>query len=122
MEEDFLKKQKEELLKEKKEVEKTLASFAKRSRKSGSNWETKFPQFGNTTAEQDENADEVEEYVNLLSIEHRLEMRLLDIKRAIEKIGKIKNYGTCEKCGKNIKKGRLKAVPATKFCSKCAKV
>jgi len=120
MEKEFLESQKEKLLKEKEEIEKTLFHFAHKDRKIKGNWETDFPQFGTHTSEQDENADEVEEYTNLLPIEHRLELKLYDIERALKKIEKGK-YGICEKCGKPISKKRLKLIPEAKFCLDCAK-
>lgn len=139
MEEDFLKKQKKILLKEKKELEKMLTSFAKKDRQIKGNWKAKFPELGGSVSEKEEQSDEVEEYINLLPIENRLELKLLDAKRALEKIEaceksigkilfrkKIKNsekctYGFCEKCGNKIRKERLKTIPETKFCSGCAK-
>jgi RNA polymerase-binding transcription factor DksA len=118
--EDFLKEQKEKLLKEKKELEKILSGFAKKSKiKKSYNWETKYPQFGEYTTQEDD-ADEVEEYTNLLPVENRLELKLLDVKRALEKIEKRRSYGFCERCSKKIAIGRLKAMPEAKFCSKCA--
>jgi len=119
MDKILLKQLKQKLEEEKAELEKILSSFSKKARKKTNDWETKFPQFGSHTSEQDENADEVEEYTNLLPLEHRLELQLLDVKRALEKIEKDKNYGICEKCGKEISKERLMIIPETKFCSKC---
>lgn len=119
MEKILILELKEKLKKEEEELEKILSSFAERDKEFPENWETKFPQFGTHTSEQDENADEVEEYVNLLPIEYRSELQLLDVKRAIAKIEKGKSYGVCEKCGKEIREQRLKAIPETKFCSRC---
>ncbi|MDD5551917.1 MAG: TraR/DksA C4-type zinc finger protein [Candidatus Pacebacteria bacterium] len=121
MKKKFLEEQKEKLLKEKENIKEALSSFAKKDKSLRNNWETKFPQFGNTTSEQDENADEVEEYTNLIPIENRLELKLLDINRALEKIERKNQYGLCEKCGKEIKTERLKMIPETKFCSECAR-
>lgn len=118
MKDEFLRSQKEKLLSEKKEIKKILSKFAKEDKRVKGNWESSFPQFGTHTSEQDENADEVEEYTNLLPIEHRLELKLLDIERAIKKIDR-GNYGICEKCGKKINKKRLKILPEAKFCSRC---
>jgi len=117
MEKENIDKIKAILVEEKNELEKILSSFAKN--KDGENWETKFPQFGKHTLKQDENADEVEEYINLLPVEYRLELQFLDIKRAIEKIENGRKYGICERCGEEIKEKRLNAIPETKFCSKC---
>lgn len=118
MEKSFLEELKQKLEAEKEELERLLSSFS--TEVSSSNWETKFPQFGQHTSEQDENVDEVEEYTNLLPVEHRLELQLLDVNRALEKIKKGKTYGICENCGKKIEEKRLKIIPETKFCSKCS--
>lgn len=119
MEQQLLLKLKDKLERKREDLEKILSSFAKKDEKLAGNWQTEFPQFGEHTSEQDENVDEVEEYANLLPVEHRLELQLLDVKRALEKIEKDKNYGVCEKCRKEIDKERLKIIPETKFCSKC---
>jgi DnaK suppressor protein len=122
MKEELLQRLKQKLEEEKGELERILSSFARREgdEKGSENWETKFPQFGKHTSEQDENVDEVEEYTNLLPVEHRLELQLLDVRRALEKIREEKKYGTCERCGQKIEEERLKIIPETKFCSKCA--
>ncbi len=117
----ILQELKQKLEEEKAELEKLLSSFSEKREDNLNDWETRFPQFGLHTSEQDENADEVEEYTNLLPLENRLELQLLDIKRALEKIEKGKNYGLCEKCGKEIREERLKIIPETKFCSKCSR-
>ncbi|HOK35168.1 MAG TPA: TraR/DksA C4-type zinc finger protein [Candidatus Pacearchaeota archaeon] len=120
MEKPLLEELKKKLEEEKEELEKILSSFSEKDKKITNNWKTKFPQFGQHTSEQDENVDEVEEYTNLLPVEHRLELQLLDVNRALEKIKKGKVYGICEKCGKEIEESRLKIIPETKICAKCA--
>lgn len=123
LEKKIIKKQKSNLLKEKKEIEKTLSVFAKKSKTKGSHeWQVKFPRFGGDIPLDEEGADEVEAYTDLLSVKNRLESRLIDIENALEKIKNKKGYGTCEKCKKRIQKGRLEAIPEAKFCSKCAKL
>ena len=119
MKQQLLSKLKEKLEKEQEELEKSLSFFAKEGNENSGNWETKFSQFGEHTSEQDENVDEVEEYTNLLPVEYRLELQLLDVRRALEKMEKGNNYGVCEKCGKKIKEGRLKIIPEAKLCKKC---
>lgn len=118
MEKKFLLILKEKLKEEKKELEKTLSSFARRDKKLPADWDTRFPQFDGRL---EESADEVEEFTNLLPIESKLELSLLDVKRALKKI-ELGTYGICEKCGKKISKGRLEVLPEAKFCSKCAKI
>ena len=66
----------------------------------------------------EDEAKEVEEYVNLLPVEYSLETRLRDVKDALQKIKEGK-YGVCEGCKKPISKERLKAVPEARLCLKC---
>lgn len=119
MDEDLIFQLKQRLLEERKDLEKILSSFAEKDKKLPADWDTRFPQFNDNL---EESTDEVEEYTNLLPIEEKLELQLLDVKRALEKIEKGKNYGICEKCGKKIEEKRIKTIPETKFCSKCTKI
>jgi len=116
MKKDSLLKLKLKLTKEKKDLEKVLSSFAKKYKKLPDDWDTKFPQFNGSL---EESADEVEEFTNLLPLEAKLELQLLDVKRALKKM-EMDSYGLCEKCGKKISEKRLKVLPEAKFCSKCA--
>jgi len=117
MEKDFLVKLKDKLKEEEEELEQVLSSFAQRDRKLPGDWDTKFPQFNGKL---EESADEVEEFTNLLPIEAKLELLLLDIERALKKM-ETGAYGICEKCGRKINKKRLRVLPEAKFCSKCAR-
>lgn len=85
-------------------------------------WDTKYPSFNGGSGSQalEEAADQVEEYSNLLPVEHSLEIQLRAVNAALEKIEK-GNYGKCDKCGKAINKERLKIHPEAKLCEKCAK-
>jgi DnaK suppressor protein len=116
------KKEIEEKLKEeKKSVETELKKFAKKDKKLKGDWDTKFPDFdGNTSGSHklELEADEVQEYVTLLPIEHSLEKRLQRINKALEKIKKGR-FGKCEKCKKPIAERRLKAHPSAELCTKC---
>ena len=116
----FLKKIKKELEAKKNLIEQELQRFAKKDEKLKGDWNTKFPKFnessgGNTL---EDAADEVEEYITKLPIEHSLETRLKDIDSALERIEKGK-YGKCEKCGKAIPKERLEVYSEARFCLKC---
>ena len=108
------------LEKEKKSIEEELQRFAKKDEKLKGDWDTKFPKFNGSSRGHtlEEAADEVEEYITKLPIEHSLETRLKDINSALERIEKGK-YGKCEKCGKAIPKERLKVYPEAMFCLKC---
>ena len=115
-----LKKIKKELEVKKNLIEQELQRFTKKDEKLKGDWDTKFPKFnGNSRGHTlEEAADEVEEYITNLPIEHSLETRLKDIDSALERIEKGK-YGKCEKCLKSIPKERLKVYPEARFCLKC---
>jgi len=118
MDKQLIQKFETELEKEKKKLTDQLKSFAKKDLRLKGDWDTKFPIFGDQSQGQDENIDEVEEYENLLPVEHTLELRLADIEKALKKIKKDK-YGKCEKCKKDIEIKRLEVVPEAKLCMKC---
>ena len=118
----LLKEAKEKLEKGKETIEEALGRFAKKDEKLKGDWDTLFPQWGGGSGSSalERAADQVEEYGNLLSIEHNLETRLKNINLALEKITK-GNYGKCENCKKEISKERLKICPEAKLCLKCEK-
>jgi len=110
------KELKEKLEQQKESLEKELSGFAKEDVKPRGDWDTRYPSFNGSGLE--EEADEVQEYEKLLSVEYNLELKLRDINSALEKIKKNK-YGKCEKCGKSISPERLEACPEAKLCAKC---
>jgi DnaK suppressor protein len=112
---------KEKLETDKKTLEEELQRFAEKDKKLKDNWDTKFPRFSGDSGNQqlEEEADEVEEYITKLPIEHSLESRLKDINSALEKIKKGK-YGKCENCGKKIPKERLEIAPEARLCLLCS--
>ncbi len=114
------KQLKKNLEKEKIKLIKNLKSFASKDTEMKGNWLTRFPFFGINRSHNDENAEKIEEYENLLSIEHTLELRLKDVNSALDKI-KNNTYGICEKCKKEIESRRLKIVPEAKLCLKCSR-
>ncbi len=112
-----------EELKHKIEIQKTaltkeLSSFATEDKSQKNNWEAKYPNRENGNME--EEADEVQEYDNRLSLEHSLEIKLRDVNIALEKIENNK-YGICEKCEKEIDENRFRACPEARTCIKCKK-
>jgi len=118
MEENLLRKLKKRLEEDKEKLERELKSFAEKDKKPKGDWDTRYPKFNGGKME--EEADEVEEYVNLLPIENTLEIELGKINRALEKIEKGK-YGICEKCQNPISEDRLKVYPRAVYCQKCQK-
>jgi RNA polymerase-binding protein DksA len=70
---------------------------------------------------EEDNAAEVTEYVDDLSIEARLETELRDVDKALASIDK-GTYGTCKYCKKEIDEKRLEARPASSSCIDCKKL
>jgi len=116
MNKELIEELKQKLENQKKSVQDELESFAKKDDQPKGDWETKYPNRENGNME--EEADEVQEYGNILPIEHSLELKLKNIEEALEKISK-GEYGVCEKCGKGIDIERLRACPEARTCLKC---
>lgn len=53
-----------------------------------------------------------------LAIDENIDDMIEGIDRALEKIEE-GNYGICDRCGREISKGRLEAVPYAAFCIEC---
>lgn len=68
-----------------------------------------FPNYGNG---EDENANEIADYENNLSLEHELEKALRDVKNALKRI-KEGTYGVCKYSGELISENRLRARPTS---------
>jgi DnaK suppressor protein len=113
---EFSEKMKTELEQKKAALEKELSGFANENPESKKDWNTRYPQFEGSGLEDE--ADEVEEYESLLSIEKTMEEKLKDIGTALEKIEK-NAYGVCEKCGAEISQARLEVCPEARWCSEC---
>lgn len=70
---------------------------------------------------EDDNAQEIAEYADDLSIEARLEAELKDVDKALDAITK-GTYGICKYCNKPIDEKRLEARPASSSCIECKKI
>ena len=116
MDKKIIEELKEKLEAEKKSLQKELESFADEDKTLKHNWDTRYP--NREDGDKDEEADEVQEYDNALSLEYSLELKLKDVNMALEKIEK-GGYGICENCGKKIDEKRLLACPEAKTCLKC---
>ena len=123
METKLLNELKKKLEAEKTLLEKDLLKFADKDKKVPYDYDTRFPEMdvASRPSAPDENATEIEDYGNLLAVEHALELRLKEVGETLEKIEKKDNsYGKCEKCQGEIELERLKANPAAKICLQCA--
>lgn len=116
MDKKLLEDLKEKLETNRNSIQKELESFASEDPNLKHNWASKYP--NREDGDKDDEADEVQEYDNMLSLEHSLELKLKDVKSALEKITEGK-YGVCENCGKEISKERLLACPEAKTCLRC---
>ncbi|NOQ67957.1 hypothetical protein GQ568_00780 [Patescibacteria group bacterium] len=111
-----LKKIKDKLIAKKQFIISQLQKFAKKNKKIKDDFKTEFPNIG---YHQDENADEVSEYENKLSVEHELENELKNIEGALKKTSE-NTYGICSVCGEKINPKRLEVMPEATLCIKCS--
>lgn len=100
----FVMQQKSILLTEKKKLESQL-------KKTG-----KFPEYGDS---EEDNTQEVEEFVDNLGLEKSLLKHYREVNTALRKIEEDK-YGYCDNCHEIIDKARLRAFPAATSCIKCS--
>lgn len=119
MDATLLQELKKSLEEEHEKIVGELKSVATKDPKMKGDWDAKFPQFETqeygSHGKLEEEADEVEEYEARLAAEHSLESRLLEITRALERIGK-DTYGICAKCRKEMGLERMRANPAAELC------
>lgn len=116
MEKELQKKLKERLLEIKKEIKENLESFANKGKIKG-DYKARFPEYGRG---RDEEAQERSIYESRLPVEHKLEIDLIRVNKAVQKI-KEGRYGVCESCGEEIKEERLMVYPEAEVCVKCVK-
>lgn len=115
MNKEILEKIKKDLIVRKEQIEKELASFAKKDDFVKDNYRSEFPDFGD---KEDENAEEIATYTDNLSVEFSLEKTLRDIIKTLDRIEK-GTYGKCAYCGKDIAEERLMARPTSNACVEC---
>jgi len=66
----------------------------------------------------DENAAEVSEFADNVSLQQSLADRLASINHALDAIEK-GTYGVCRVCGKKIEEARMKVMPTSTRCLSC---
>lgn len=118
MDSDFIKRMKEQLESEKTRLESELSRFSHRNTKATeADFTADFPNMGD---KEDENASEVAQFTDNLSLEDELEKALRDVESALKLIEK-GTYGTCKYCGQMIDERRLSARPTSSSCIQCKK-
>jgi DnaK suppressor protein len=73
---------------------------------------------GSPFGKREEEATEVFELEKRLAMERQINDTLAQIDHALEKIDN-GTYGTCDRCGQPIKRGRLEALPYANLCLAC---
>lgn len=111
---EFIAKQKENLLEEKNKLAEQLSLISVKDQKLAGDFDATFPDYGRNM---EDNASEEEEYVSRVGIENSLEIKLRDITRALELVEE-KKYGLCQECGEEIPQDRLLAMPSALRCLK----
>lgn len=117
MDKTTLQKIQAKLLEEKEKLENQLAQFTSRNVHNPDDYQATFPQFGE---KEEDNAVEVAQYSDNLTLERTLEAALRDVKKALDAIKK-GTYGVCKYCKKPIDERRLVARPTSSSCIDCKK-
>jgi len=115
---EFIERMKALLLQDKERLERELSDIGTKDPAQKEHYEAVYPESGGNS--DDDNAMEVTEYSDELSLKSRLEKELHDTNSSLAAIEK-KKYGICKYCGKEIDEKRLEARPASSSCIACKK-
>ncbi len=107
---------KQRLLDERTQLEKELSDLGS---KDPNKMDASYPESGSNSDE--DNAAEITEYADIISIEARMQSELKDVNTALKMYNEGK-YGICKYCGNEIDEKRLEARPASSSCIACKKV
>lgn len=97
------------------ELETQLKGLGRKNPDNAEDWEAVEPAMNEDPAEEAEVAEVISAYENNSAVLNNLEIRLNEVKAALEKIN-AGTFGTCEVCGAQIEEDRLEANPAAKTC------
>jgi len=118
MNQAFLEEIAKILADEKTKLERELSQFAHRNPKAGqTDYDADFPSVGD---EEGENASEVAQFSDNLSLEDALEKGLRDVESALKRMAD-GSYGICTYCKQEIDERRLRARPTSSSCIQCKK-
>lgn len=110
---------KELLLKEKERLTQEISNIGEADHTRPGHFTPKYPESGGDSP--DDNAAEVSEYADELSVENRLEEEIRDVEKALKAI-EDGTYGICKYCNEPIDEKRLEARPASSSCINCKKI
>lgn len=113
----FLQEQKRLLEERRNQILRELKVDGEQKKNGTGDFDSRFPDYGE---KEDENAAEVADYEEHLTMERELEVSLFNVEKALKKI-EDGSYGQCEKCGNPINPERLRAFPSATACMDCKK-
>ncbi|MCI0479069.1 TraR/DksA family transcriptional regulator [Candidatus Uhrbacteria bacterium] len=119
MEKERMDHFKERLIEDKARLEQELEAIGSKDPTQPSRFQADYPESGSNS--DDDNAAEISEYADEISIEARLDAELRDVNKALGAIEK-GSYGVCKYCNKDIDEKRLEARPASSSCIDCKKL
>jgi DnaK suppressor protein len=120
----FMTQQKLDKFRERLDEEKTrllqeLQDFGKEDPTRPGHFAATYPESGSNS--EDDNAAEISEYADDMSVEARLEEELRDVENALKALDAGK-YGVCKYCNQPIDEKRLEARPSSSSCVSCKKI
>lgn len=108
---------KKKLETEKKLLEEELSKVGRKNPDNPSDWEAVPAETDSSQADENTNADRIEDYEDNAAIVGTLESRYQDIREALERIEN-NTYGLCQTCSQEIETVRLEANPSARTCRK----
>lgn len=116
----FFEEMKTALSEEKAKLEAELAGLAHRNARPNEDGQVFEVQSQNFGESEDENAAEIAQFGDNLSLEQELESGLKDVESAMKAVEN-GTYGTCKYCKQQISEDRLRARPTSTSCIACKK-
>jgi len=111
----FIQEQKKKLEEEQEMLKKQLAGITMKDIEKADQTGARFPSYGE---KDDDNAAEVAQYSDNLSLGETLEHSLADVEAALKRVAD-GTYGVCKYCGKEIEEPRLRVRPSSSSCITC---
>ena len=115
---EFIEEMKRRLEDERARLERDLGDMGKEDPKNPGHYQPTYPESQSNS--EDDNALEIAEYSDDLSLDAKLEAELRDTKKALKAI-EGGTYGICKYCNKEIDQKRLEARPTSSSCIACKK-
>jgi RNA polymerase-binding transcription factor DksA len=114
----FIAEMKDKLEEERAELRKRIGFSDSEDQNKNDEFHAKLPQYGDS---EEDNASEVAQYQDDLSLEGNLQGRLAEVEKALDKMEE-GNYGKCDHCGEEIPRERIAVNPAAAVCVKCSNI